>query len=59
MSDANADWSFADILSDTFGTAGVPYPVVYIPADDPVRGWRSRMLGLHGGLARSVPAYRD
>lgn len=26
-------------------------------ADDPVRGWRSRMLDLHGGLARRAPAY--
>jgi len=25
--------------------------------DDPVRAWRRRMLDLHGGLARSTPAY--
>ena len=30
-----------------------------LAADDPVRGWRSRMLGLYGGLARGVPAYGD
>jgi glutathione S-transferase len=28
-----------------------------LAADDPVRAWRSRMLDLHGGLARSAPAY--
>ena len=30
-----------------------------LAADDPVRGWRSRMLDLHGGLARGTPAYGD
>src|SRR5262249_44167434 len=28
-----------------------------LAADDPVRAWRGRMLDLHGGLARSTPAY--
>jgi glutathione S-transferase len=30
-----------------------------LAADDPVRAWRSRMLDLHGGLARHAPAYGD
>jgi glutathione S-transferase len=30
-----------------------------LASDDPVRAWRSRMLDLHGGLARSSPAYGD
>jgi glutathione S-transferase len=28
-----------------------------LAADDPIRTWRDRMLGLYGGLARSIPAY--
>ena len=28
-----------------------------LAADDPVRAWRGRMLDLHEGLARRVPAY--
>jgi len=30
-----------------------------LAADDPVRGWRGRMLDLYGGLARRAPAYGD
>lgn len=30
-----------------------------LAADDPVRAWRGRMLGLHGGLARRAPAYSE
>jgi glutathione S-transferase len=30
-----------------------------LAADDPVRVWRGRMLGLYGGLARRAPAYGD
>jgi glutathione S-transferase len=30
-----------------------------LASDDPVRAWRSRMLDLHGSLARGVPAYGD
>jgi glutathione S-transferase len=28
-----------------------------LASDDPVRAWRARMLDIHGGLARSTPAY--
>jgi glutathione S-transferase len=30
-----------------------------LAADDPVRAWRSRMLDLHGGLARQTRAYGE
>ena len=30
-----------------------------LASDDPVRAWRSRMLDIHGGLARGTPAYGD
>jgi glutathione S-transferase len=30
-----------------------------LASGDPVRAWRSRMLDLYGGLARSTPAYGD
>jgi glutathione S-transferase len=30
-----------------------------LASDDPVRAWRARMLDIHGGLARSTPAYGD
>ncbi|NKC34252.1 glutathione S-transferase family protein [Falsiroseomonas selenitidurans] len=32
-----------------------PFPL--LAADDPVAAWRQRMLDLHGGLARQVPAF--
>ncbi|WP_439596337.1 glutathione S-transferase family protein [Falsiroseomonas sp.] len=32
-------------------------PFRLLAADDPVEAWRQRMLDLHGGLARHVPAF--
>ncbi|MBU8538440.1 glutathione S-transferase family protein [Falsiroseomonas tokyonensis] len=32
-------------------------PFKLLAADDPVEAWRQRMLDLHGGLARDVPAF--
>ncbi|MXP62160.1 glutathione S-transferase family protein [Roseomonas sp. M0104] len=39
-----------------FQWARVVSPLVLLEADDPVAGWRERMLDLFGGLARATPS---
>ncbi|MEB3211567.1 MAG: glutathione S-transferase family protein [Leptolyngbyaceae bacterium] len=50
--------AFADyILLGRFQIARCMSPVILLEADDPIYGWRDRMLDAFGGLARHVPAY--
>jgi glutathione S-transferase len=49
---------YADcIVFGGFQWARCVSPFRVLEADDPVEGWRQRMLDLHGGLARHVPAF--
>lgn len=45
------------IVFGPFQWARCVSPFRLLASDDPVEAWRQRMLGLHGGLARSVPAF--
>jgi glutathione S-transferase len=50
--------AYADyIVFGAFQWARVISDFEVLAADDPVRAWRGRMLDLHEGLARRVPAY--
>ncbi len=49
---------YADyILLGGFQWARAVSPLALLEADDPVAGWRARMMDLFGGLARSTPGY--
>ncbi|MGG5890009.1 glutathione S-transferase family protein [Falsiroseomonas sp. HC035] len=49
---------YADcIVFGGFQWARCVSPFKVLAADDPVEAWRQRMLDLHGGLARHVPAF--
>lgn len=49
--------SYADyILFSPFQWARIVSPFQVLEADDALAAWRERMLDLHGGLARTVPA---
>lgn len=49
---------YADaILFGCFQWARCCSPFALLAADDPVDGWRQRMLDLHDGMARQVPAF--
>jgi glutathione S-transferase len=49
---------YADcIVFGGFQWARCVSPFTVLEADDPVEAWRQRMLDLHGGLARHVPAF--
>jgi glutathione S-transferase len=49
---------YADcIVFGGFQWARCVSPFRLLEADDPVEAWRQRMLDLHGGLARNVPAF--
>jgi glutathione S-transferase len=50
--------AYADyVVFGAFQWARVISDFEVLAADDPVRAWRGRMLDLHEGLARRVPAY--
>lgn len=49
---------YADaIIFGCFQWARCCSPFALLAADDPVEAWRQRMLDLHGGMARRVPAF--
>jgi glutathione S-transferase len=51
---------YADaIVFGCFQWARCTSPFRLLAADDPVEAWRQRMLDLHGGMARRVPAFYD
>ncbi len=51
---------FADyIVFGAFQWLRVTCPMPVLAADDPVTDWFERCLGLHGGIAREVPAASD
>lgn len=55
---AGAAPSYADyIVFGAFQWARSISAFELLAEDDPVRAWRSRILDLHGGLARRTPAY--
>jgi len=45
------------IVFGCFQWARCTSPFRLLLADDPIEGWRQRMLDLHGGMARNVPAF--
>jgi glutathione S-transferase len=45
------------IVFGAFQWARCVSPFRLLAADDPVEAWRQRMLDLHGGMARRVPAF--
>ncbi len=45
------------IVFGCFQWARCTSPFRLLEPDDPIEAWRQRMLDLHGGLARSVPAF--
>ena len=45
------------IVFGCFQWARCTSPFRLLAADDPIEAWRQRMLDLHGGLARGVPAF--
>jgi glutathione S-transferase len=45
------------IVMGCFQWARCVSPFRLLVADDPVEAWRQRMLDLHGGMARQVPAF--
>lgn len=47
------------IVFSGFQWARCVSPFRLLAAEDPVEAWRQRMLGLHDGMARSVPAFYD
>ncbi|WP_424813517.1 glutathione S-transferase family protein [Roseococcus sp. YIM B11640] len=56
---AGAAPDYADyIIFGSFMWPRVVSPLVLLEADDPVQAWMDRMLDLHGGLARGMPARR-
>jgi glutathione S-transferase len=57
---AGAAPMYADaIVFGCFQWARCTSPFRLLAADDPLEAWRLRMLDLHGGLARQVPAFYD
>jgi glutathione S-transferase len=46
-----------NIVFGCFQWARCTSPFRLLAADDPIEAWRQRMLDLHGGLARHVPAF--
>jgi glutathione S-transferase len=55
---SGAEPMYADaIVFGPFQWARCVSPYRFLPPDDPVEAWRQRMLDLHGGMARSVPAF--
>ena len=52
--------SYGDhILGGTFQWLRSSSPFALLSADDPLHGWRERMLDLYGGLARKAVAYSN
>lgn len=47
------------IVFGCFQWARCTSPFRLLEAGDPIEAWRQRMLDLHGGLARTVPAFYD
>jgi glutathione S-transferase len=45
------------IVFGCFQWARCTSPFALLEKDDPVEAWRQRMLDLHGGMARAVPAF--
>jgi glutathione S-transferase len=48
-----------NITFGPFQWARCTSPFRLLAEDDPIEAWRQRMLDLHGGMARAVPAFTD